>query len=84
MCRVQGLTPWNPGIGCGVCPSVPDWLTDLLLPTTDRAATTQWIVMAAFWTVVIAAVHRLGREVSLLAIGGAVCTLAWFLLRMAH
>ncbi len=75
---------WNPGRPSPVREVVPDWFVDLLLPPTDRAATIQWVVAALFWAVAIPTAWRAGREVGLLAIGLALCTFAWFLLRMAH
>lgn len=67
-----------------VVPIVPDWLLDLLLPTTDRAATTQWLVAAVVFAGLLPVAFRRNREVGLLVTGIATCTLAWFLIRMAH
>ncbi len=40
--------------------------------------------MAVFWALAIPTAWRAGRELGLLAIGLALCTFAWFLIRMAH
>lgn len=77
-------TPGNAPPAPTVCRVVPDWLLDLLLPATDQAVRTQWIVASLFWAAAIALARRANREVGMLAIGLALCTLAWFLLRAAH
>ena len=61
-----------------------DLLLDLLLPTTDRAAVIQWIVMGVVWTVVIAATWRWRREYRLFVYGLAMTNLAWFAARTVH
>lgn len=63
---------------------VPDWILDVLLPASDQAVRTQWIVAAVFWFAAIPLVRRASPELGTLAIGLALCTFAWFLLRMAH
>ena len=65
-------------------------LLDLLLPATDDAVRTQWIVMAAFWAVVfwfsrhLSASHPWGKDALLLLGGLATVNLAWFALRAVH
>lgn len=63
---------------------MPDVLLDLLLPTTDRAAIIQWIVMGVVWSVAIVASWRCRREYRLFIYGLAMMNLAWFAARTVH
>jgi hypothetical protein len=65
-------------------------LVDLLLPATDRAVATQWIVMSIVWLVVFLGTWRVlrdrtwGADVRLLFVGIATMNLAWFAVRAVH
>jgi hypothetical protein len=63
---------------------VRDWLVDLALPRSDRAAVTQAVVMAIIWSVVIVWSLRWRREYRTFVVGLAVLTFAWFGARTVH
>lgn len=61
-----------------------DLLLDLLLPRTDRAAITQWIVMGIVWAIAVVATWRWRKEYRLFVYGLAMANLAWFAARTVH
>lgn len=61
-----------------------DFLLDLALPRTDRAVAIQWVVMGAFWTLVIVATWRKERDIRHFVWGLAMLNLAWFAARVVH
>jgi hypothetical protein len=63
---------------------VGEFFLDLLLPKTDKAAITQWIVMGVVWTIVVAATWRIRREYRLFLYGLAMINVAWFAARTVH
>ena len=61
-----------------------DFFLDLLLPKTDRVVGIQWIVMSAFWFLVIALTWRKERDIRHFVWGLAMLNLAWFAARVIH
>lgn len=59
-------------------------LLDVLLPSTDRAVTVQWVVMALFWMVVLWLSRKLSKDYRLLLYGLATVNAAWFAVRAIH
>lgn len=59
-------------------------LLDLLLPETDRGATTQWLVAGVVWMAIFVSTREWRREYRLFLVGLAMVNLAWFAARTVH
>lgn len=59
-------------------------LLDLALPKTDRGVFIQWIIMGAFWPVVLLATRKASKDVRTFTFGLAMLNLAWFAARTIH